>query len=49
MAGVPRMERAPGVGLRVVAAAKPHAPLLGSGPAAIPLPQAPEESGPGRR
>jgi cell division protease FtsH len=44
MAGVPRMERAPGVGLRVVAAAKPHAPLLGSRPAAaIPLPKAPEE------
>jgi cell division protease FtsH len=41
MAGVPRMERAPGVGLRVVAAAKPHAPL--PGPAPIPLPQAPEE------
>jgi cell division protease FtsH len=41
MAGVPRMERAPGVGLRVVAAARPHVPL--PGPAAIPLPKAPGE------
>jgi cell division protease FtsH len=47
MAGVPRMERAPGVGLRVVAAAKPHAPL--PRPAAIPLPKAPDEGEPGRR
>jgi cell division protease FtsH len=47
MAGVPRMERAPGVGLRVVAAAESHAPL--SGPAAIPLPKAPDEGEPGRR
>src|SRR5580700_6700293 len=29
MEGVPRMERAPGVGLRVVAAAEPPAPLMG--------------------
>ncbi|MGA2319933.1 MAG: AAA family ATPase [Solirubrobacteraceae bacterium] len=36
MAGVPRMERAPGVGLRVVAAATPHART--SSPAAIALP-----------
>ena len=39
MAGVPRMERAPGVGLRVVAAAEPHAPP-GRAPAPIPLPRA---------
>jgi cell division protease FtsH len=44
MAGVPRMERAPGVGLRVVAAAEPHPPLFASRPpAAIPLPPAPDE------
>ena len=44
MAGVPRMERAPGVGLRVVAAAQPQPPLLGSRPPApIPIPPAPEE------
>jgi cell division protease FtsH len=36
MAGVPRLERAPGVGLRVVAAAKPHEPV--AGPAAIAMP-----------
>ncbi len=49
MEGVPRMERAPGVGLRVVAAAQPHAPLLGSRPPApIPIPPAPEEGDPGR-
>jgi cell division protease FtsH len=48
MAGVPRMERAPGVGLRVVAA-EPHPPLFGSRPpAAIPLPPAPDEGEPGR-
>jgi hypothetical protein len=47
MKGVPRMERAPGVGLRVVAAAEPHAPL--PGPAPIPLPKAPDEGEPGRR
>jgi cell division protease FtsH len=46
MAGVPRMERAPGVGLRVVAAAQPHPPL--PAPAPIQLPP-PEEGGPGRR
>jgi hypothetical protein len=46
MAGVPRMERAPGVGLRVVAAAAPHAPL--PAPAPIAIPQASEEGEPGR-
>jgi hypothetical protein len=42
MAGVPRLERAPGVGLRVVAAAEPHAPP--PAPAPIRLPEAPGES-----
>ncbi len=42
MEGVPRMERAPGVGLRVVAAS-PREPL--PGPAPIPLPDAPPEGG----
>jgi cell division protease FtsH len=37
MAGVPRLERAPGVGLRIVAAAEPHDPP--AGPAPIPVPQ----------
>jgi cell division protease FtsH len=46
MHGVPRMERAPGVGLRVVAAAQPHAPL--PGPAPISLPDSPGENEPGR-
>ncbi len=32
MAGVPRLERAPGVGLRVVAAAEPYEPPAGPGP-----------------
>jgi cell division protease FtsH len=41
MAGVPRMERAPGVGLRVVAAAQPHAPLPALAPIQLPAP--PEE------
>ncbi|HEY0515663.1 MAG TPA: AAA family ATPase [Solirubrobacteraceae bacterium] len=41
MAGVPRMERAPGVGLRVVAAAAPTAPP--PSPAAIPLPDSTPE------
>ncbi len=41
MKGVPRMERAPGVGLRVVAAAQSHPPLPGLAP--IPLPKAPDE------
>jgi cell division protease FtsH len=36
MDGVPRMERAPGVGLRVVAAAKPHASAVGPAPIAVP-------------
>jgi hypothetical protein len=40
-------EGAPGVGLRVVAAAKPHASL--PGPAPIPLPKGPDEGEPGRR
>jgi cell division protease FtsH len=44
MAGVPRLERAPGVGLRVVAAAEPHDPP--PGPAPIPMPGAtPAEGG----
>ncbi len=42
MEGVPRMERAPGVGLRVVAAS-PRDPL--PGPASIPLPEDPSEGG----
>ena len=42
MKGVPRMERAPGVGLRVVAAS-PQEPL--PGPAPIPLPDGPPEGG----
>ncbi|MEA2201066.1 MAG: cell division protease FtsH [Solirubrobacteraceae bacterium] len=46
MRGVPRMERAPGVGLRVVAAAEPHAPL--PGPAPINMPGSPGENEPGR-
>jgi cell division protease FtsH len=46
MAGVPRMERAPGVGLRVVAAARPHESLPRPAPIAIPPP--PEEGEPGR-
>jgi cell division protease FtsH len=49
MEGVPRMERAPGVGLRVVAAAEPHEPSLTSRPSApIRLPEPPGEDGPGR-
>ncbi|HKH79608.1 MAG TPA: AAA family ATPase [Solirubrobacteraceae bacterium] len=44
MVGVPRLERAPGVGLRVVAAAAPHAPP--PPPAPIQLPGAPEASSP---
>jgi cell division protease FtsH len=47
MAGVPRMERAPGVGLRVVAAAQSHPSLPALAP--IKLPKPPEEGGPGRR
>ncbi|MGH2864013.1 MAG: ATP-dependent metallopeptidase FtsH/Yme1/Tma family protein, partial [Solirubrobacteraceae bacterium] len=47
MTGVPRMERAPGVGLRVVAAAQPHEPL--PAPAPIAIPPAPDEGEPGRR
>jgi cell division protease FtsH len=40
MAGVPRLERTPGVGLRVVAAAKPHDPP--AGPAVIDPPPGPD-------
>jgi cell division protease FtsH len=43
MAGVPRLERAPGVGLRVVAAAEAHDPP--AGPASIPVPQAVSDEG----
>ncbi len=43
MAGVPRMERAPGIGLRVVAAAKPADPLPAPGP--IRVPDGPGEGG----
>jgi cell division protease FtsH len=46
MAGVPRMERAPGVGLRVVAAAQPHDPP--PGPAPIRLPDLSGGDEPGR-
>jgi cell division protease FtsH len=45
MEGVPRMERAPGVGLRVVAASPLDAQ---PGPAPIGLPDSPPEGGPGR-
>ena len=58
MKGVPRLERAPGVGLRVVAAAEPHDPPAGpaaidlpptaSGPDAIDLPEPPREGGSAR-
>jgi cell division protease FtsH len=49
MAGIPRMERAPGVGLRVVAAAKPHEPLFGSRPPGpIRLPESSGGDEPGR-
>jgi hypothetical protein len=43
MAGVPRLERAPGVGLRVVAAATEAGPV--PGPAPIPRPDGPEDGG----
>ena len=46
MAGVPRMERAPGVGLRVVAAAESHPPP--PSPAPIRLPDPSGEGEPGR-
>ena len=45
MDGVPRMERAPGIGLRVVAAT-PHASPAGPAPIALPAP--PPEGGAGR-
>jgi cell division protease FtsH len=38
MRGVPRLERRPGVGLRVVAAAEPHATVPGPGPITVPPP-----------
>jgi cell division protease FtsH len=40
MSGVPRLERAPGVGLRVAAAAAPHDPPAGQAPVAAPAPPA---------
>jgi cell division protease FtsH len=43
MRGVPRLERAPGVGLRVVAAASSHATPPAPGP--IPAPGRPPEGG----
>jgi cell division protease FtsH len=43
MRGTPRMERAPGLGLRVVAAAEAHEPP--AGPASIGLPPASDEDG----
>jgi cell division protease FtsH len=46
MEGVPRLERAPGVGLRVVAAAKPPPPRPGASP--IELPGTPGEGDGGR-
>ncbi len=46
MAGVPRLERAPGLGLRVVAAAASHAPP--AAPAPISLPEAPDGGEPRR-
>jgi hypothetical protein len=36
MAGVPRLERAPGLGLRVVAAAEPHDAPAGPAPIRVP-------------
>jgi cell division protease FtsH len=49
MDGVPRMERAPGVGLRVVAAAEPPVPLMAPRPPAlIPMPDAGGGNEPGR-
>jgi cell division protease FtsH len=58
MEGVARLERAPGVGLRVVAAAESHDPVLGpgsidvadppAGPGSIGVPDAPREGGTGR-
>jgi cell division protease FtsH len=46
MDGVPRLERAPGVGLRVVAAAEPHAPP--PAPSPIRVPDVPGDEEPGR-
>ncbi len=45
MAGVPRMERAPGVGLRVVAAAASHPPPPPPAPIRLPEPQGEDERG----
>jgi cell division protease FtsH len=46
MRGVPRLERRPGVGLRVVAAVEPQAQVKGPGPITVPAP--PGEDDPGR-
>jgi hypothetical protein len=46
MRGVPRLERRPGVGLRVVAAVEPQAQVKGPGPITVPVP--PGEDEPGR-
>jgi cell division protease FtsH len=48
MEGVPRLERTPGTGLRVVAAAKAHTPPAGPAPIKVPQPEAPHEGGAGR-
>jgi cell division protease FtsH len=48
MEGVPRLERTPGTGLRVVAAAKAHTPPAGPAPINVPQPEAPHEGGAGR-
>jgi cell division protease FtsH len=45
MAGVPRLERAPGVGLRVVAAAEAHEPPGGPAPIRVPGAVADEDGG----
>jgi cell division protease FtsH len=45
MRGVPRLERRPGVGLRVVAAAEPHAKVPGPGPITVPAPAGEDEPG----
>ena len=47
MKGVPRLERAPGVGLRVVAASAPEIPAVSPAPIALPPPA--EEGGSTRR
>ncbi len=45
MAGVPRLERAPGVGLRVVAAAEAHDPPAGPAPIRVPEAVSDEDGG----